>query len=392
MNSLYPIHHKNIDNETLPLVSIIIPVYNVESYIKECLEQLLHQTCTQIEILCINDGSTDKSPQIIEEYMSQDKRISMITQENQGVSIARATGLAHAQAPYIVFCDPDDYYTVDAIELLYTAVTKYDVDMVSGRIDEITTRSAKPKRISSLPPKEGKVIPSEDDFGLPYYSQCAKLFKASLIKEYAIMFPSELSYGEDLYFTYSYLSISKSIYYIQQPIYFYRKRYGSATNLANDNTKSSLIAIGLVKGAELLLMFAKKHNTLHLYATQLFRLYCRFFRQAVAIMPFPQAIEFYKEAILLWNTLQEYIQYCTDSRIEREILGIKEGYYTHTLMCENDSIRADLYRLYRRSLWFNLNYLRYYILSKLPISKQHHYIRQYRKLKYIKSYRMFSHL
>lgn len=96
-----------------PKVSIIVPVYNVENYLRKCLDSLINQTLKNIEIICINDGSTDNSLSILEEYASKDERIIVINQENAGVSSARNRGLEIATGEYIAFVDADDSVTPD---------------------------------------------------------------------------------------------------------------------------------------------------------------------------------------------------------------------------------------------------------------------------------------
>ena len=105
-------------------VSVVIPVYNTYKYLPECLESVINQTLADIEIICINDGSTDFSSKILEEYASKDKRIKIISQNNQGVSCARNRGLEIARGEYIYFLDSDDKITLTALEELYDIAEK----------------------------------------------------------------------------------------------------------------------------------------------------------------------------------------------------------------------------------------------------------------------------
>ena len=279
------------------------------------------------------------------------------------------------------------------MEYLYTAITKHDVDIVSAKMYMINEDESQKQIMRSIPEIEGKHRITENDFGIRYYSQCGKIFKRSLIQEYNIIFPRHLRYGEDLYFTYSYLSISQSIYYIQRPLYYYRKRTGSATDFSQDDTTiASRISLELIEGSLLLLSFMYTHNSLQKYATQLCRLYLKLFRTAISLTPAPQTKRVYEHNSKFWNEMQEIIDLCQDTRVQKEIFAIQQGYYIHTLICDNDFLRVEIYRLYRRSIWFHINYIRYYLLSKLPIHQREHYIQQYNKLKDIKRYRLFSHL
>ena len=102
-----------------PLVSVIIPVFNVEEYLEECINSILRQTLTDIEIICINDGSTDSSPDILKKYAEQDRRITVYSQDNCGLSAARNLGMRAARGRYTYFIDSDDWLERDALRDLY---------------------------------------------------------------------------------------------------------------------------------------------------------------------------------------------------------------------------------------------------------------------------------
>ena len=104
----------------MPKVSIVIPVYNVEEYLRRCLDSVVNQTLRDIEIICINDGSTDNSSHILAEYQSKENRLRVISQKNGGQSKARNAGLEVATGEYIYFLDSDDYIKTYALEKLYT--------------------------------------------------------------------------------------------------------------------------------------------------------------------------------------------------------------------------------------------------------------------------------
>ena len=111
-------------------ISAILPVYNVEQYIKDCLDSIINQTMDDIEIICVNDGSLDNSLQVLEKYAQKDARIKIISQENQGQGIARNNGLKIANGEYITFIDPDDWVDVDMFEKMYKSAKKFDSDYV----------------------------------------------------------------------------------------------------------------------------------------------------------------------------------------------------------------------------------------------------------------------
>lgn len=113
-----------------PLVSIVLPVYNVEKYLPICLDSILNQTYQNIELVCVNDGSPDNCGQILEKYAAMDERILVIAQKNQGLSGARNTGMRYAHGEYIMFVDSDDWIEAETCEVAVSAALKYGADLV----------------------------------------------------------------------------------------------------------------------------------------------------------------------------------------------------------------------------------------------------------------------
>ena len=124
------------------LISIIVPVYNVEPFISECINSILIQSYKNFELILVNDGSTDNSPTICEQYASKDKRIKVIHKANGGLSDARNWGLKFSSGEYVVFLDSDDYWNdCDALFSLYSLLNKYsEVDVVFFSLKSATTR------------------------------------------------------------------------------------------------------------------------------------------------------------------------------------------------------------------------------------------------------------
>ena len=200
-------------------ISVIIPVYNDEKFLGECLDSVSNQTLDDIEIICINDGSTDSSLEILNEY-STDKRITIITQTNQGSAIARNKGLDIAQGEYIGFLDADDIYiNRQSLEIMFDAAKKHDASMISANLKFLT-----PERnlISNPHYKRGTFhyfreegIIEPDEYGIPFYFY-KNLYKADLIED--IRFP-DLLRGQDPIFLSKVLSEVDEIYGV--PIDFY---------------------------------------------------------------------------------------------------------------------------------------------------------------------------
>ena len=113
----------------MPKVSIISPMYNVEKYLKKCLESYVNQTLIDIEIILVDDGSPDNSGKIADEYAKRDSRIRVIHKKNAGVSAARNDGLSIAKGEYVIFCDSDDWMNENACEILYSAAKKNNADI-----------------------------------------------------------------------------------------------------------------------------------------------------------------------------------------------------------------------------------------------------------------------
>lgn len=128
-----------------PLISIIVPVYNVEQYVGRCLDSIKAQGYSNLEIIVVNDGSTDGSPQLVYEYALTDRRFKIIDQNNMGLSGARNTGLNHCTGEYVFFVDSDDYLTSDCIESLYDLLYTYQADVVVG--DHVVTHGEPLKNV-----------------------------------------------------------------------------------------------------------------------------------------------------------------------------------------------------------------------------------------------------
>lgn len=203
-------------------VSVIIPVYNNEEYLSEALDSVISQTLTDIEIICINDGSTDKSPKILSEYSSNDSRFIVINQENQGSAKSRNKALDIATGDYIAFLDADDRY-IDkmSLELMYEAGIKNDANLVSGNLKFLTQ-----KRELIDNPHYGKGTfyyfksdceISPDDYGIPFYFY-KNLFEFDLIRD--IRFPNLLR-GQDPVFLSEVLGKTDRIYGVNIDFYGY---------------------------------------------------------------------------------------------------------------------------------------------------------------------------
>ncbi len=217
----------------MPKVSIIVPIYNVDKYLSECLTSLTNQTLKDIEIICINDGSTDNSLEVLKNFASKDSRIKVINnQQNEGPSIARNIGMQTATGDYIGFVDSDDWIAPDFYEKLYSAITSHDVDIACATIIRKRKNSSKYRVLY----KEQKIYKTlEDKLRIINYPKCSyvwnKLYKANKIKN--IPFKKGI-YFEDVYWTLEVLKRSNKIITVPNTSYFYRVNLESIVKRVKD--------------------------------------------------------------------------------------------------------------------------------------------------------------
>lgn len=227
-------------------VSVILPVYNVDQYLRECLDSVVNQTLNDIEIICINDGSTDNSLDILNEYADKDSRFIVLSQENQGQGVARNKGVELAKGKYIQFVDPDDWIEPNMLETLYNFAEEHNSQVVKFNYSEYNDYSGKYKQNNFV-----KVIKDEYNYDLnkfPYYTWrhlkkgClsnldlhvwAHFYQTEFIKINKIQFaPSK--HGEDHLFADGAIVLANKIDYLNKYLYFYRIRTGSSVRIKSD--------------------------------------------------------------------------------------------------------------------------------------------------------------
>jgi glycosyltransferase involved in cell wall biosynthesis len=239
--------------ENMQLISIIVPVYNVEDYLRQCLDSLVKQTYSNIEIICVNDGSTDKSLEIIREYAKKDDRILVINQPNAGVANARNNAIDKSSGKYMMFVDPDDWVELNICETAVNCIEKYNADVVMySYYREYENRSLAKKifdidiivfekdeckelhrRHSGIVGKELRKPQNADAL----CSLCTKIFKADIIKINQIRFIDNKKIGtyEDGIFNLYYFNHIDRAIYIDENLYHYRKtNQNSITTVYNE--------------------------------------------------------------------------------------------------------------------------------------------------------------
>ncbi len=225
-------------------VSVVIPVYNVEEYLKKCLNSVINQTLSEIEVICVDDGSTDHSLQILEEYAERDDRIKVITKENGGIASARNKGMEYATGEYIGFVDSDDWIELDMYEKLYENAKFYDSDMVmcsAHRFDNITHELKYDMPYFTLERFDetfDNCVFTPDKTKDFFFDICvtpwSKLYKSEFLEEIGVKFHEGLDFEDNTFFYETYLKASK-LSLVRDFLYYYRiNRSGSFITSANE--------------------------------------------------------------------------------------------------------------------------------------------------------------
>lgn len=238
------------------IISIIIPIYNVEKYLPKCLNSVINQTFADIEIICVNDCSPDNSSKILEEYKNADSRIRVIThKKNEGLSAARNTGIRYATGEYIFFLDSDDWIDNDYIEKIVKAIKTSKADIIINRSvitekDEITSRYIHPHAEVY---QNNTFINFKNAIEDLIWNAWTKTLKKSFVDKNNLNFPKGFI-NEDLYFHYTSLIYTNKIYLISESNYHYTSRDSSIST--NEKQKD----IQTIKIFELIFDFYKKNN------------------------------------------------------------------------------------------------------------------------------------
>lgn len=220
-------------------VSVIVPIYNVETYLEECLEHIRMQTLTDIEVIMINDGSTDNSVEIAEKYVRMDSRFQLVSQNNLGLSVARNVGAQMAKGKYLHFCDSDDYLAEQALELLYhtaeekdadivqmASVKFYDGDIIQNNVGEKADLSSNKLRDCYEKLKPGKEL-MDELLKNKVSPQAQRLFiNREYLESSDVCFYPGILHEDNLFFFQIYWNAGR-VYWLPEKIYYHRERQGS---------------------------------------------------------------------------------------------------------------------------------------------------------------------
>ncbi|MDR2967646.1 MAG: glycosyltransferase [Methanobacteriaceae archaeon] len=228
-------------------VSVIVPVYNSEKYLEKCLDSLINQTLSEIEIICVDDGSTDTSPELLNAYSKKDNRVKIITQENKDVGAARKAGIKIAKGEYIAFTDDDDWIAKDSFEKLYKNAKSNNSDLVMFKVvfyyphneSYVYPKSFNLERyFNEINDYNNFVFKAEDikeqvlnAFFAPWF----KFYKSKFLKKYNFYFKENITYP-DVPFHVQALLKAKRISFLPENLYFYRRDHQESMLLISKNT------------------------------------------------------------------------------------------------------------------------------------------------------------
>lgn len=223
-----------------PLISVIIPVYNTEKYLKACLESVLLQTWSPLEVILIDDGSTDRCKEILASYAEQNSNFVVVYKENEGVSKARNIGLQKARGDYIAFCDSDDVMSPQMLEMLFSNLKETDADISCCGLSKFLDS----EKVAFQVKQQRKVLEGDDMYAAVIQCpNCAgyswnKLFRRSILnQEPPIYFPMDIAVVEDEVFVLEVLSRCRRICITNAQLYGYRDHPNSVRNQSLSETK-----------------------------------------------------------------------------------------------------------------------------------------------------------
>lgn len=336
--------HKKTDQ---PVVTIIIPMYNVGKYLRQCLQSLVSQTFEDFEIICVDDGSEDNTIEIVQEFMTFDKRISLLQQNHGMAGVARNYGMTKARGEYYLFLDGDDFFEPQMLEMSVKKIKEDDADICMFDAQLYYENTKETKRVATylkhdfLPeeiPFEGKSY--KYIFNLSTASPWNKLIKKSLVDEYNIQF-MPLPRCNDVYFIFMTMAVARRITILEDVFVNYRQ---SDTSLQANNDKSpynwyaalvqlksKLEELGIFKDVEQSFMnYALSLSIYNLFSLKDVNVFCEFYNKAKAEMfgnlglPDYDPAEFYSVNKDKYEKFCAVLEYTPEEYMYNEIKKLKE--------------------------------------------------------------------
>ena len=255
---------------TVPVnISVLVPVYNVEPYLAQCLESICSQTLRELEVVCVDDASTDGSLSILREFAERDPRVKVVqAPENGGLSRSRNLAMNHAVGEYLFLVDSDDWLETDLLEEMYSRAKALDADkLVCGfryyyEADPDREDRFLPEDMAS--PEKGWIPCSPETIGKIHHGAGGMMIRRSIVEKHGIRFPEGVA-CEDLYFHYAVFPWCRRVCVVSRAAYVYRKRAGSITS--GFASGSSLQSLDYLTVAELVLKEWKEAGILEEYRT-----------------------------------------------------------------------------------------------------------------------------
>ena len=215
-----------------PLISIIVPVYNVEKYLSKCIESILHQTYNNWELILVDDGTPDNSGKICDEYALKDYRIKVFHKANGGVSSARNLGLEKASGNFIMFIDSDDWISENCLEISLDEINKDNLDAIQFGFIEVFPEKENPKIKKTTAILNGEEYIQTSSFNVSVWGG---VYKKEIIDKYQLSFPTQLKLAEDQFFVLNFLKYTQRIKYLDIALYYYLQRADSAVHTSKSN-------------------------------------------------------------------------------------------------------------------------------------------------------------
>ena len=294
-------------------ISVILSVYNVEKYLNECIDSILNQTFKDFELICINDSSTDRSLDILNDYAAKDSRVKVFTQPNGGASSTRNYGMKQASGDYLLFWDSDDYFDITILEKLYNKASLYNADIVvtSYKLFDDTTKEVIDKRSQInkkfLPDKEIFCIDDiqQGKFSFLPMAPWTKMYKKDFIFDNGLLF-QDIKSCTDVFFTYATTALAKRICIVDENLIFYRiNRVGSITSKRGDKAQNIIKAYLYTKE------FFEKNSLWQKYNAELKNAFVGCFKNEIKNIETKEHLKSFKKSMKKELALEDYNYFCT---------------------------------------------------------------------------------
>ncbi len=313
-----------------PKISIIIPVYNAQTYLEKCLDSLFSQSERHIEIIAVDDGSQDSSPQILQRLAQQHQQLKILSQPNGGPGAARQLGLQHAQGAYIMFCDADDTYTPNMCAKMLQKIEEYNADwgVCDAQVEGVQSRNRTKELTHS---RHDKYTPQNlPSLGMGLWCY---IFRKSIINKFSIGFPP-FFYGEDAAFINKYLCASSSYFILAEKLYVYNANDASLMGTVSQSQGIKRLTSSI--GAQFdLYDFLQHHNLFPAHQNNYFD---QLEKMIISISAHLQA----ENITTLIDKLQNFLQNLPVSKNFELLRAVKNGDIRHfqTLLRQTNQART----------------------------------------------------